>query len=630
MKTRAWWVFLLVMAPIVGLYLFGPAVFNAGPVFNAIGISAVAAILAGVRLHRPKAKLAWYLIAFGMALFVSGDVLAYNYERFFGRPLPFPSIADVVYLAVCPAIVSGLLLLIRERKRGGDRSSLIDTLIIGTGVGLLSWIFLMAPYAHDTHLSTPSKLTSLAYPLADLLLLSVAVRLVVGGGAKGRSYYLTVLSIGVLFATDTLYGWAQLHGAYNTGSLLDGGWLVFYLLLGAAALHPSMTVAEGAAAPARLTRPRLVVLALATFVAPITGLFGPTTTSDRWVIAGSAIVLFVLVLLRMVDVVQRHEAGAAREQALEKTTARLLELDQLKDRFVATVSHELRTPLTSIHGYLHLVLEGEVGDLTDEQRKFLSIAGRNTDRLRRLVEDLLLISELDADELDFEFHNLDLPALAQESLESARPGATAAGISLELFGDGPMQLMGDRVRLGQLLDNMISNALKFTARDPGNRTGSRRHHRGHERGARRHDVPRRLPGDRFLGKRAAYLRAERRRATVGIDVHGGMPAADADLAVRTADLPAIRDRARADALHAELDLELVVEAQDREVLGFDRAPRVVAPVVDELERPHQRRLCCLGPPERRGEMDATAGIRVDPRDARPFDVSWRRDYVVTR
>ena len=166
----------------------------------------------------------------------------------------------------------------------------------------------------------------------------------------------------------------------------------------------------------------------------------------------------------MVDVVQRHEAGAAREQALEKTTARLLELDQLKDRFVATVSHELRTPLTSIHGYLHLVLEGEVGDLTDEQRKFLSIAGRNTDRLRRLVEDLLLISELDADELDFEFHNLDLPALAQESLESARPGATAAGISLELFGDGPMQLMGDRVRLGQLLDNMISNALKFTAR----------------------------------------------------------------------------------------------------------------------------------------------------------------------
>ena len=463
MRTRAWWVFLLVMAPIVGLYLFGPALVNVGPVFNAIGISAVAAIVAGVRLHRPKAKAAWYLIAAGMALFISGDVLAYNFQRFFGRPLPFPSIADVVYLAVFPALVSGLLLLIRARNRGGDRASLIDSLIIGIGVGLLSWIFLMAPYAH-AHLSTPVKLTSLAYPLADLLLLSVAVRLVVGGGAKGRSYYLTVLSIGVLFATDTTYGWQQLHGGYQPGSLLDGGWLVFYLLLGAAALHPSMTVAEGAAAPARLTRPRLVVLALATFVAPLTGLFGPTKTSDRWVIAGSAIVLFVLVLLRMVDVVQRHEAGAARERALEKTTARLLELDQLKDQFVATVSHELRTPLTSIHGYLGLVLDDEAGELSDEQRKFLSIAGRNTDRLRRLVQDLLLISELDAEDLDFDFHNLDLPAIALESLESARPQAAAAGISLELFGDGPLRLMGDRVRLSQLLDNMISNALKFTPR----------------------------------------------------------------------------------------------------------------------------------------------------------------------
>jgi signal transduction histidine kinase len=463
MRTRAWWIYLLVMTPIVGLYLFGPALVNVGPVFNAIGISAVAAILAGVRLHRPKAKLAWYLIAFGMALFITGDVLAYNFERFFGRPLPFPSVADPVYLAVFPALVSGLLLLIRARNRGGDRASLIDSLIIGIGVGLLSWIFLMAPYAH-AHLSTPSKLASLAYPLGDLLVLSVAVRLVVGGGAKSRSYYLTVLSAGVLFATDTAYGWAQLHGGYQTGGLLDGGWLAFYLLLGAAALHPSMTVAEGAAPPTRLTRPRLVVLALATFVAPLTGLFGRTTTSDRWVIAGSAIVLFVLVLLRMVDVVQRHEAGAAREQALEKTTARLRELDQLKDQFVATVSHELRTPLTSIHGYLGLVLDDEAGELSDEQRKFLSIAGRNTDRLRRLVQDLLLISELDAEELDFDFHKLDLPAIALESLESARPQAEAAGISLELVEDGPMRLMGDRVRLGQLLDNMISNALKFTPR----------------------------------------------------------------------------------------------------------------------------------------------------------------------
>ena len=464
-RARAWWLFLVVMAPIVSLYLFGPAAFNAGPVFNGIGMSAVAAIVVGVRLHRPSTKAAWYLIALGLALFVTGDVFAYNYQRFFGRSIPFPSIADVFYLAVFPTIIVGLLLLIRRRNRGGDRASLIDSLIIATGLGLLSWVFLMAPYAHDASLSTSAKLTSLAYPLMDLVMLSVAVRLAVSGGNRGRSYYLTVMSICALFATDTTYGWLQLHGIYQPGGSLDGGWMVFYLLLGAAALHPSMAVADGSAAPTRLTRPRLAVLTLATFVAPLAGLLGPTKTSDRIVIAGSAIVLFSLVLLRMVDVLQRHEAATAREEALQRTADQLRELDRLKDHFIATVSHELRTPLTSIHGYLGLVLEDEAAELEVDQRKFLSIAVRNTDRLRRLVDDLLLVSELDAHTLELDLENVDLRALAQESLESARPQAEASGISLDFSEKTPLlRLTGDRMRLGQLLDNMISNALKFTPR----------------------------------------------------------------------------------------------------------------------------------------------------------------------
>ncbi len=465
MRTRAWWIFLLVMAPVVGLYLFGPHAFNTGPVFNAIGLSAVAAIVAGVRLHRPRARLAWYLFAVGQALFVGGDVLAYNYQRIFGSALPFPSIADALYLGVGPAITAGLVLLIRKRDRGGARAALIDSLIISTAIGLLSWIFLMAPYAHDTTLSVPVKLTSILYPLMDVLILSAAVRLAFGGGHRGKSYYLMVTSICVLFVTDGLYGWLQLHGGYQTGGLLDGGWILFYLLFGAAALHPSMATADAAtAAPARLTRTRLAVLTVATFVAPVTGLLGPTRITDRLVIAGSTIVLFSLVLLRMVGSVQQHESAVARMRALQETTDRMRELDRLKDHFVATVSHELRTPLTSIHGYLDLVLGDDSGSLEDEQRRFLLIADRNTDRLQKLVEDLLFISELDANGLTLELTDLDLGILAHESLESARPRAEADGISLGFSATSSVHLSGDRVRLGQLLDNVISNAVKFTPR----------------------------------------------------------------------------------------------------------------------------------------------------------------------
>jgi signal transduction histidine kinase len=371
-------------------------------------------------------------------------------------------VAEIFYLGTFPAIVAGLLLLIRRRSRGGDWASLIDSLIIGTGLGLLSWVFLMAPYAHDHSLTTPVKLTSMAYPLMDLLTLSVAVRLAVSRGSRNASHYLMIGSIGALFATDAVYGWLQLHGRYQPGGLLDGGWIVFYLLWGAAALHPSRAAADGTARATRLARTRLLVLAAATFVAPVTGLLGPTKTSDRLVIAGSAIVLFSLVLLRMVAVVQRQEAAAARERALQKTTDQLREFDRLKDQFIATVSHELRTPLTSIRGYLDMVLEAGPRELGTEQRQFLSIARRNADRLRRLSDDLVLVSELDAGKLELDLDNLDLRTLARESMESARPQADAGGISLEFSAKTPFGFRGDRVRIGQLLDNVISNAIKFT------------------------------------------------------------------------------------------------------------------------------------------------------------------------
>ena len=93
-RGRAWQLYLAVMAAATALYLFGPHALNAGPVFNLIGGSAVVALCVGARLHGTRCRRAWYLFALGQALFVVGDVLAYNYTRFFGGDLPFPSIAD--------------------------------------------------------------------------------------------------------------------------------------------------------------------------------------------------------------------------------------------------------------------------------------------------------------------------------------------------------------------------------------------------------------------------------------------------------------------------------------------------------------------------------------------------------
>ena len=79
------------------------------------------------------------------------------------------------------------------------------------------------------------------------------------------------------------------------------------------------------------------------------------------------------------------------------------ELDRLKDDFVATVSHELRTPLTSMMGFLEMIREGEAGQLTDEQKRFLAIVYRSSERLQRLVGDLLFVARLDASGLQLHF-----------------------------------------------------------------------------------------------------------------------------------------------------------------------------------------------------------------------------------
>jgi signal transduction histidine kinase len=142
---------------------------------------------------------------------------------------------------------------------------------------------------------------------------------------------------------------------------------------------------------------------------------------------------------------------------------RLSELDRIKDDFVASVSHELRTPLTSIRGYLELMREGQAGQLTEEQQHFVSIVERNADRLLRLVGDLLFVAQLKAGEITLEPGPTDVEELVAQAVEAARPAAAEKGIELDVALDGLSELHADRARLAQVLDNLISNALKFTS-----------------------------------------------------------------------------------------------------------------------------------------------------------------------
>lgn len=137
--------------------------------------------------------------------------------------------------------------------------------------------------------------------------------------------------------------------------------------------------------------------------------------------------------------------------------------ERAKDDFVAAVSHELRTPLTSVQGYVELLLDGSVGDLTEEQSSYLRVVDRNAARLRNIVGDLLFIAQAQAGSIPVMRERLDLVELIEHALVTARPAADDRDVRLTYDGPPRSQYDGDPTRISQVLDNLLSNAVKFTS-----------------------------------------------------------------------------------------------------------------------------------------------------------------------
>jgi len=136
-------------------------------------------------------------------------------------------------------------------------------------------------------------------------------------------------------------------------------------------------------------------------------------------------------------------------------------LERLRDAFVAAVSHELRTPLTSISGFVELLCDEE-HELGPNGRRYVDVIRRSNNRLQQAVEDLLLVAEIEAERLELRPAPTDLAELATATVEAALPAAAENGIELRLDVTGRLPLEADEARLRQVLDNLVSNALKFT------------------------------------------------------------------------------------------------------------------------------------------------------------------------
>ena len=156
-----------------------------------------------------------------------------------------------------------------------------------------------------------------------------------------------------------------------------------------------------------------------------------------------------------------------KNEALDQANAELRELDQMKDNFISTMSHELRTPLTSIKGFIEALQEGAIQEPT-QARPFLDIIARQAERMAKIIADMLLLSEIEAEGFQFKLEKLSLKELVYDISGQYEKLAARRSQRLEVSFDPAAEfILADKDKISQALRNLIDNAAKFTP--PGGR-----------------------------------------------------------------------------------------------------------------------------------------------------------------
>jgi signal transduction histidine kinase len=569
MDERGWQAAAVAVAVFAALYVVAPVETSVRDTASLVAdLAAVSLIAFGIVRYRPATAWAWGLIAAGLLAWGVGDALWFVYTQ--AGEDPFPSPADVFYLAGYPLLAAGLVIGIRRRTQRTDVRVLLDASVVTVSAATIGWIYVAETWQAED--SGFDALVAAAYPIADVLLAAIAVRLALGGSWRDvRSLQLLLVAVAMTFVGDLLFALDELRdlGLFRVSDAI----LVLSIpVFGLAGSHPTMVeLTEEAPQPAdeptvaRLLFLSGVALVPAAFIV-VQAIRGETVHLP--VAAGATLLLGVLMIVRFADLAANARRAAGREavvsayarellassgrdalfahaeqtaktlvdgrpallvepgdgaangyafrasipvrgdvvadlvadiephllprrrhlldavaaelslalereellagernaaQALAEQNEQLRELDELKDQFVSTVTHELRTPLAAIVGYLELVLDGEAGELTETQTRFLEIVSRNCERLNHLVDDILTVARLDSGRFKLEREPVDLVELAAGEIESSRAAAERNGVELRFDApEDPVVLSADPRRLTEVVGNLLSNGVKFT------------------------------------------------------------------------------------------------------------------------------------------------------------------------
>jgi signal transduction histidine kinase len=412
----------------------------------------------------PALRKFWLMMSAAVTAQLIADVLLLRNVLVYRDP-PFPTLADLFFLAFYVLLFLALLRIpVAPVTRAKRTRLLLDGATIVVGTGAVVWYFVLGPTAKAGGQSPLAMAVSLAYPTGDLILLAgLAVVLLRKSPVILRTPLLLIaVGMAASIVADVVYGYGVLHNTYTNGDPIDTLYVAEFLLFALAAIAQRPIRTQEPVGPDSWSEPTpraswLPYLSVVIGLAVMTGV-----EMDNPFIPDVSVVLIVIVLTALVAA---RQYLAQRE--LVRTQAALRESERVKNEFLSIAGHELRTPLTSIRGSLGLLEGGVLGELPEDATHMISLALTNTDRLVRLVNDILDIERMAAGKLELEPAPVQADALIAQSLQALQGSADAAEVRLQQVRceASSMTALADGDRIVQVLVNLVGNAIKFS--DPG-------------------------------------------------------------------------------------------------------------------------------------------------------------------
>ena len=267
-RSGYWWLPLAVLVPAIVAYPWlGPTAQSY--VYIGMSATAVAAVVVGYLLYHPRDASPWILTGCAFAMYLAADVYYNGYDTGPTGDVPFPSWADLGYLVFYPFLFAAFARVLWHQRQP-DRAAWLDALVWTTGASVFLWEGLVEPGLDGSGMGPFAASVATAYPVMDALVLLMVLRIVSGHARPSISMVLLITAMSTQFLADVVYLGQLATGSYVDGGMLDLGWLVTYLLVAGAALHPSMVqLTEPSDSAFQLaSRWRLLVLVVPALIAP--------------------------------------------------------------------------------------------------------------------------------------------------------------------------------------------------------------------------------------------------------------------------------------------------------------------------------------------------------------------------